>query len=579
MRQLHWLLYCLNFILLASVSSQTAEEASRAIFFARQQQEALKLIQDGEVLSQTRDRYSRTANSGNGGYVSQSNHRQKGKEMVVKGRRLLAKANLGLGESTGRKQEMTRFLEEDAQFESWEAADGRHVEAALYTHSLDSVTLVRRDGLVFTLKKHQLADQHQALFNPKKQDAQPHLASFENNSDESSSVIEGTGAASSASIEVAVPSEADLPSINECVEQLVSDLSANLDGEEITAIGVTRFYINGSSLNDRSPSYLNRILEVLLNEGEFDVFDRSTLSVVMSENKLQYLLSGESDTSLAAGEAIVVGNLLYTKNCSEAFVVIRAIGTNDSKVLFARTARARISSDEMKELNLAYRDITAESLPRIQEESKQKLSRSLERAKSKATEFSVVFDTPQTEDLPLWGRIGYFKTLELASSLEMVLFDRDLLLTLFEEAGLSSHADQILSFGDALISIKLDESGTDQAAATIKIYNRSNSALLAIAKLTFTEESDERIEKPWNDSFAATLQHMKKKTELGANDLKYEASFKLEGYNDRQMQRVLKQLEQNDDTDYYTFATLTDPGDGDVSYRPNIDPLGKTAKN
>lgn len=131
MGKLHLLLFCLNFILFASVSSQTAEEAGRANAYVAQKQEALKLIRDGEVLSKTRDRYSPTANSGNGGYVSQSRHRQKGKEMVAKGKRLLKEATSGLNEFKNRKQKVAQFLRNKAVFQTWEASDGRQVEAAI----------------------------------------------------------------------------------------------------------------------------------------------------------------------------------------------------------------------------------------------------------------------------------------------------------------------------------------------------------------------------------------------------------------------------------------------------------------
>lgn len=553
-----WLLCSLVFFSTILGHSQASQQRMNAEALLQQKEEALELIRNGEKLVKTPDEHSSLANAGRGGRISNAAVRQRGKGMIARGRQLLVKTNSELRNFTQKKRQIEAFLQGNPKFENWESADGRQVEAAMYQRSAGSVTLVRRDGLVFSLEKHQLADKHHHIFG----DENPsHQASLEIAQEIPSTADRGNKSNPSQTREVMEAVEADLPSIKECINQMVLDLSAAFSDEEISALGVSRFYINGSSLNDRSPTYLFQILESLLTAGEFDVFDRSSLSVVMGENKLQYLVSGKSDTFLEAGEAIIVGNLLYTENCSEAFITIRAIETGSSKVLFARTARARISEDEMAELGLVYRDMTTDKLPRIRKESEEKLLKALERADGKATGFSIVFDTPKTEDLPMWSRIGYFEAIEMASSAGLILFDRDLLLTLFEEAGLDSEEGQLLTFGDALISLKPEEI-SDSGALSVKIYNRENSALFAIAKLEFLDGSEDRVDKPWDDSFSAALKHMNKRTELSADDLKFEATFKLDSYSENQAESFRNNARENNlIPDVYE---LSEPGSNEI---------------
>lgn len=423
------------------------------------------------------------------------------------------------------KQDIEDFLKDRAEFRTWENVDGRTVEAALYSQNGDALTLVRRDGLLFTLDKSQLAERHHEI---------PPRAFLFNES--SAAAAEQVSTLQAAKTEPPPRPEAangttGIPSIEDGIADLVAELGSEL--KEVSAVGVTRFYLNGSSHHTQSSHFLNRTLSELLRQGSFEVFDRSSLSVVMEEDKLEFLNQGTLRTELSSSEAIVVGNLLFSDTCSEAFLAIRAISTINAQVLFARSRRVQISRDNMERLELAYRDFTEEALPRLKPQSETDYIESLKMAAQKVRSFSLVSDAPASSSITLLGRMGYFISLETASSFTEVLYDRDLLLTLFEESATISENGLSLEFGDALISVDTGSLTDKKLILPIKIYHRDNTALLGICDLAFNEGVNQDIDTAWDDSFAAVRQHMTKLTEINADDLQYEYTFSLKNHEIR----------------------------------------------
>lgn len=513
--------FLIGCFVLSSFVRMNAQRNSEA-FYVEQKENALEMISDGRALMRTKDKNSPIANFGRGGRVSQNRYRKAGQRMVNEGRDRLAEAEAKLKSLRDELAKVDKFIENEAEFKVWENAGGQTVEAALYSSTEDAVTLVRRNGRVFTVKKNELAEKHDDAFTETaSSNGYPPTASGE----------EPRGRAAGPEVSPDPENNAggsERETIADGIKRLVSDLRSGL--KEVDKVAVTRFYVNGSNHKSHSAYFLNQLLSELLRQGGFEVFDRSALPVVMEESRLEFLNKGESDTTLTSGEAIIVGDLLFSETSSEAFLSIRAINTANSQVLAARTRRVRMARDAIERLGIAYRDLSGDALPELKPKSTNDYVKSLKRAADRARSFAITVDAPTSSKTPVRERIAYFKALEIAASTVSELYDRDLLLTLFEESSTSAGDSLNLGIGEAIISLETGGLADHKNRVPVKIHRKDNAALLGICNLTFHEGAHQEIDTPWTDSFAAVRKHIDETTAVDPAYLKKEVKFALNGF-------------------------------------------------
>ncbi len=320
-------------------------------------------------------------------------------------------------------------------------------------------------------------------------------------------------------------------------QQLVSTLQE----KGIKQLTVTKIYYNGSSINPVSAFIQHKVAKALLEAAQSGIIimDRQDIELVAKENTLQWMIKGQADTDIKAGQAVLVGELLWQKPYSQALLSLRIVSTTTGQIITAPARIIDLDASLASHIGFATNDVPTTPMLSITPDSERQLSEFAKRLQATGGACSVTSVDSMDKRYQFAGRVLYCLACDQLVSNRVSVLERELLYQIAGEQAVAGKTLDSLLLGATVISFRADET-TDASSPelTVRAVRRSDNALAALAEITMSSPKPTTISAGSGpaqftsigseDELAATVRKQQEQASIARSDaLVFTATFRL----------------------------------------------------
>lgn len=305
------------------------------------------------------------------------------------------------------------------------------------------------------------------------------------------------------------------------VDRFAGNLSTLTANENLHSLAVAKISVNGESNGALASNLKSSIFSKLLSQTDIPIFDRTESHFRIEESKLFMFSEGERLIENRKGTHYAIISCLYNPAFSKAFLTIRVVEAETSKLAWFIAEPISIPESFVKIEGLLNRDLGNEPIPELDASSKENTKLFTKTLENRSKSTTVGRDTAEGHRRSLQDEVAYNLILQqiFDSANTLSIYDRESLFQLLDEnsiAGPNSIPNLIKPESLTLISFsssdqsslivceltaKSIKTGALESITSVEIFRSPRSASTASGASSFTEMSSdyEKSARPRND--------------------------------------------------------------------------------